>query len=512
MQASGATARRYVVQFGNNSGLIRQLLRTRSGWAPAPGDPGNSAGNASYQEKRVKLKPNGSEPDINFLWTQYRCSAFLDAMAAKGAGVAVTLNEETRIRLKPVGKAAGRDVLQGTSEAPLRIHNHFEGSALLTTKRGICESMSSLYLPLGRDPFGAIPLTFIVRGGTTDLQFALWREAFAAFDAEAGQRIWLVKPGESGNRGCGIKIYDSIEEVAQRVDSKKSMFVIQKYIERPLLIHKRKFDIRAYCLVLQEPLTGALRAFCFRDAYLRTTSARYTTKTFDRMVHLNNDAVQKHGEDYGKFESANKMSLEEFQRYLDEHHAKDGVSVRQRLVPQIRGLMADAVRAVAGRINPRGLRGCFEVFGFDFMVDAGFRVWMIECNANPCLDLCSAYLSHVIPTMLDHALTLSVDRLCTGPGWRPPKAESDHGGEGGTKWDMIFDSLQDFPPSIACSWIEALPEGKDVDGTVVLGRQIICTKQPRAKHRKKAAVAASSPKGMQKDAASSLEDDEPALR
>ena len=30
-----------------------------------------------------------------------------------------------------------------------------------------------------------------------------------------------------------------------------------------------------------------------------------------RMVHLNNDAVQKHGDNYGKFESANKMSLDE---------------------------------------------------------------------------------------------------------------------------------------------------------------------------------------------------------
>ena len=29
------------------------------------------------------------------------------------------------------------------------------------------------------------------------------------------------------------------------------------------------------------------------------------------MVHLNNDAVQKHGDNYGKFESANKMSLDE---------------------------------------------------------------------------------------------------------------------------------------------------------------------------------------------------------
>jgi len=294
-----------------------------------------------------------------------------------------------------------------------------------------------------------------------------------------------VKPSEWGNRGCGIRIYNNAEEVASRVDSKEKVWVIQKYIERPLLIHKRKFDIRAYCLVTQEPSAGAWRVFSYRDAYLRTTSVKYTTKRLDRMAHLNNDAVQKHGEDYGKFESANKMSLEEWQRYLDEHHARDGVSVRQRIMPQVRGLMADAVRAAAPKLNARGIPNCFEVYGFDFMVDAGFRVWLIECNANPCLDLCCSYLSHLIPTMLDQALFLTVDRIFTP---HASKSAWDHGGECGTKWDIIFDSSQErWPPeAVSCSWVESLPEeGQGFDragcAAMTLGRQILCDGHPRKK-------------------------------
>jgi len=376
---------------------------------------------------------------------------------------------------------------------PLRLHNHFEGSGWLCTKRGICESMTEFYQSIGRDPFGAIPLTFIVRDGTTDPQFAQFRLAFDAFKAEAKHCMWLVKPGEWGNRGCGIRIYNNAEEVAQRVDSKEKVWAIQKYMERPFLIHKRKFDVRAYCLVLQEPAGGPLRAFSYRDAYLRTTSAKYTTKRFDRMIHLNNDAVQKNGEDYGKFESANKMSLDEFQKYLDEHHPKDGYLVREQLMPQIRGLMADAVRAASSRLNPRNIDHCFEVYGFDFMVDANFRVWLIECNANPCLDLCSAYLSHLIPTMLDQALRLSLDRVFASA--RPSKVDTqDHGGEGGTKWDPIFDSSRepsdrspDVEPSAA--WVEKLPQracdaansscaAADVSelAALALGRQIVCPK------------------------------------
>eukprot|EP00930_Biecheleria_cincta_P028934 TRINITY_DN20139_c0_g1_i1.p1 TRINITY_DN20139_c0_g1~~TRINITY_DN20139_c0_g1_i1.p1 ORF type:complete len:685 (-),score=88.49 TRINITY_DN20139_c0_g1_i1:25-2079(-) len=500
---------RYVVQYGNNSPVIRQLMRQRQRWMPAPGDPGSSSGNTSYQDKQVKLKPSSAGPEINFLWTQYKAALFLNAMADSTPGLVVVLNEEKTIKLKQLTSKAHRtEDLPASMPVPLRAHNHFENSALLTTKAGIRESMVKLYLPLGRDPFGAVPLTFIVREGTADPQFALWRQAFDGFESEADHKIWLVKPGDRGNRGCGIKIYNTVEEIAARADSKQRVWAIQKYMERPFLIHKRKFDIRAYCLVLQEPAAGTLKAFCFRDAYLRTTSVQYTTKTFDKMVHLNNDAVQKNGEDYGKFESANKMSFEEFQRYLDEHHSKDKVNVRKRIVPQIQGLMADAIRAAGARgLNPRGIPNCFEIFGFDFMIDASYRVWLIECNANPCLDLCSAYLSRVIPTMLDQALMLTLDRMF--PSGAPTTA-MDFGGEAGTKWDLIFDSSQETtPPTISCSWVETLPQGVDVASCApLLGRQIVCAKlKSKQRTSKKASQLENDDRDAEQSPAARLDSD-----
>ena len=39
-------------------------------------------------------------------------------------------------------------------------------------------------------------------------------------------------------------------------------------------------------------------------------------------IHLTNDAVQKKLEDYGKFESGNKLSYQEFQKYLDSQGIK----------------------------------------------------------------------------------------------------------------------------------------------------------------------------------------------
>eukprot|EP00927_Polykrikos_kofoidii_P061884 TRINITY_DN56706_c0_g1_i1.p1 TRINITY_DN56706_c0_g1~~TRINITY_DN56706_c0_g1_i1.p1 ORF type:complete len:806 (+),score=136.27 TRINITY_DN56706_c0_g1_i1:239-2656(+) len=493
---------RYVVQFGNNSGVIRQIIRNRQVWMPAPGDPASSSGSSSYQDKRVKLKATVG-PEINFLWSQYKCAAFINAMASRKSGLVVTLNEEKTIKLKVArgggAREGGERCVPPAASAVLRAHNHFEGCGLLCTKRGFSESLGRLFFSIGRDPYGAIPLTFAVRGGSDDPSFASWRQAYQAFDAEAGQRIWIVKPGEWGNRGCGIRIFNDIEEVMQRVDSKKDKgWVIQKYIERPFLVHKRKFDIRAYCLVVQEPNQGPLRAFAYRDGYLRTTSTAYTTKSFDRMIHLNNDAVQKNGEAYGKFESANKMSFDEFQKYLDEHHRKENYNVRQGLVSRMWSLMADAVHSVSTGLNPRGIDNCFEVYGFDFMVDASFRPWLIECNANPCLDLCCAYLSHLIPSMLDQALRLTLDRFVPAGS---AGVAVDQGGEAGTKWDLIFDSSRARDSStIASSWVEALPEGfadarggADVDrcaAAAVLGRAIICPAAGSKRRRAKAKLEA----------------------
>ncbi|CAE7938007.1 TTLL3, partial [Symbiodinium sp. KB8] len=274
----------------------------------------------------------------------YRCSAFLNAMLSGQKGLAVTLNEEKTLKLK----ACSVPKAQRTEPPPRRCHNHFEGGGVLCTKRGLCESLVAHFLHFGRDPFGAVPLTFLVHG-SSDPQFAMFEDAYRYFSDESKQRIWIVKPAEWANRGCGIRIFKTIEEVRARVDAKERAWAIQKYIEKPLLVHGRKFDIRAYCLLLQDPTNWSFKAFYYRDAYLRTTSAQYTTKNLDRMVHLNNDAVQKHGDNYGKFESANKMSLDEFQKYLDEHHVRT-INVREDLMPQIQGLMADAVQATVAML------------------------------------------------------------------------------------------------------------------------------------------------------------------
>ena len=77
----------------------------------------------------------------------------------------------------------------------------------------------------------------------------------------------------------------------------------------PLLIHKRKFDIRVFGLFVAHKDTGCLRGYFYEEGYLRTSCKEFSIKKIDsRFIHLTNDAVQKSSADYGRYESSNKLS------------------------------------------------------------------------------------------------------------------------------------------------------------------------------------------------------------
>ena len=53
---------------------------------------------------------------------------------------------------------------------------------------------------------------------------------------------------------------------------------------------------------------GRVKGYFHEEGYIRTTSYKYSNKSQDSYVHLTNDAVQKYGKDYGKYEKGNKVS------------------------------------------------------------------------------------------------------------------------------------------------------------------------------------------------------------
>ena len=78
-------------------------------------------------------------------------------------------------------------------------------------------------------------------------------------------------------------------------------------------------------------------------------------------------------------------------------------------------MASDCVRAVYGKIDPLHRDNSFEVFGLDFMIDNNFKVWLIEVNTNPCLELPSSLLARIIPNMIENAFRIAIDPLYPPP-------------------------------------------------------------------------------------------------
>jgi hypothetical protein len=273
-----------------------------------------------------------------------------------------------------------------------KAHNHFEGIACMCTKRGLLESLSGAFQPK----------SYILRK-TDDIN--IFAESFMA-DAEEG--IWILKPSEFSNRGNGIKIAGSKEQSVSYLRLNPGSWVVQKYIINPLLLEGRKFDIRSYGLICS--VDGvSFKSYFYPTVYVRTASETFSLSNIDnRFAHLNNDAVQKHGKNYGKNENCNKLSLQALEKKLG------GAIMSTTVTGDIKRITTEVFRACAPRLNPRCITGCFEIVGFDFMIDAKANVWLIEANTNPCHELVNAMLSQIIPDMLNGALKLTVDQWLGG--------------------------------------------------------------------------------------------------
>jgi D-alanine-D-alanine ligase-like ATP-grasp enzyme len=77
--------------------------------------------------------------------------------------------------------------------------------------------------------------------------------------------------------------------------------------------------------------------------------------------------------------------------YLNKNKI-NGEETMNGIIKQIKEIVSIAFRSVRNKLNHQSRQYEFEIFGFDFMIDELFKVWLIEINTNPCIELSSPLL------------------------------------------------------------------------------------------------------------------------
>ncbi|XP_002002281.2 tubulin glycylase 3A [Drosophila mojavensis] len=228
------------------------------------------------------------------------------------------------------------------------------------------------------------------------------------YSLDGYQNLWIVKPANKC-RGRGILLMDNLKKILGVVNpsiASKSRYVVQKYIERPLIVFQTKFDIRQWFLITN---TQPLVVWFYRESYLRFSSQEYSLSNHHESVHLTNYAIQKkytNGKRDKRLPSENMWDCYSFQAYLRQI-GKSNMWL-DRIYPGMRKAIVGTMLASQENMDRRP--NTFELFGADFMICENFYPWLIEINSSPDLGATTSVTARMCPKCLEDVVKVVIDR------------------------------------------------------------------------------------------------------
>lgn len=200
--------------------------------------------------------------------------------------------------------------------------------------------------------FNFFPKSFILPGEYVKFldNFSYERE-----NSDQGQdRIWICKPSDL-SRGRKIFLFQDLSDL-----SYGQQYVVQRYIQDPLLIAGYKFDLRIYVLVTS---FHPLKVYLYKEGLARFSTEKYDTNELrNKFSHLTNASINKHSPQYDVAKEGigpgSKWTLKQLQRYFDQ------MEINYDFIwKRIENLVNLTLISFVGTI-PNNAECCFELYGF----------------------------------------------------------------------------------------------------------------------------------------------------
>ena len=186
--------------------------------------------------------------------------------------------------------------------------------------------------------------------------------------------FWICKPADL-SRGRGIFIFRELSELQYDCNA-----VAQKYITNPLLISGYKFDLRIYVNV---PSFNPLYVYVFREGLVRFGTEKYDLTSLNNLFsHLTNSSINKYGPSYStdkeQIGPGCKWTLTQLRQYFHRMNIDDSL-----LWTRITNIIILTLIPQAPQVP--SVNHCFELYGFDVLIDENMKPWLLEVNFSPAL-------------------------------------------------------------------------------------------------------------------------------
>ena len=159
--------------------------------------------------------------ELNFLWTQWKVNSEIDKLPSKIPKPIIEKNEDGGSEDSSEAEGSDEDenkvvlsnkfmhVLAPEQNLPhdsKKLYNRLEDNHHLSNKKSLFLNMKLYYESLGQNPFDVLPVTFHIKKGQNDEEFAKFKAYFndqkeKCIADPTLSNVWIVKPGENSNRG-----------------------------------------------------------------------------------------------------------------------------------------------------------------------------------------------------------------------------------------------------------------------------------------------------------------------